>query len=444
MYCESLSEIHPIECSEYSTKDLTSSLSVCEYIHVRGSETFRSHNVIRLMLLGNRGCGKSSFIQFTSGNKNRTSPGNRTVRSKVKGVHRLFDMIEAPGFQTGAGERVWHEIVSHTNQLGGVDVFLLLLNAMEEDATRVYKELEFFERKYVSNKQLFWERSIVVFTHADSRGSTRSEQEKNIQIMLHNFNADMLRQIVINADNRCLYVNSLDHTCQTVQLQLLNNQIDKIQKSYCEEILLQSVVSMNDYTTMTTFGTSLSHHLDHMNNEFAEFQTIIKKKKKKKKLLNLSRIKEITKLRRGSKEIDEEYKNSSRRSSSLKFVINPLKRILTHNRHSPRNFDRAHSEQSVQQTTSSAYGCEVSDHLNRSSTLPDLFTPEKDESIIKENPHAIAAFEHNVDSLILHKNSLPSIQHSIISEQLIFTVVSDGSDSGEEEFYTPPQSGSEL
>ena len=457
MNCESLSETHPIEhsaisqCSGYSMNGLsdTPSLELRRLMHVRGSEAFKSHSVIRLMLLGNSGSGKSSFVQFMSGYKNKISPVSRTARVRVKGVGRLFDMIEAPGFQCGAGEGVWHETVAHSNQCGGVDVFLLILNAMEEDAVGVYRELNNFERKYVSNRQLFWERAVVVFTHADSKGSTQSEREKNIQILLHDFNADKLREIVINVDNRCLYVNSLDHTStyQAVQLQSLYNQINKMQEPYPEDLLLQSVVSMNDYNPMTTFGSSLSHHIDYMNNGFEEFQTIMKKKKKKKKILNMNRIMEITKLRRHSRETDEElsiekYKNTTRRRSSLKFVVNPLKRMLSHNRQGSRDFERTHSDQSVQR---SIHECQVPEKLNRSSTLPNISKLEKDESVIKENLHAIDMYEQNEESQNLHNNIPQFLEHTtVISEQLIFTVISDRSDSDEEAFYTPPQSLSEI
>ena len=423
MNCESLSEIHPCESSKS--------------IHVRESEKFNSHNVIRLMLLGNSGCGKSSFVQFISGNKKKDSPDG----SRVKGDNRLFDMIESPGFQSGAGG-VWHEIVSHSNLLGGVDVFLILLNATEEDATRVYRELNNFERKYVANTHLFWERSVVVFTHADSKGSTLSEQEKNIQILLHNLNADKLRQIVINADNRCLYVNSLDHTpaYQTAQLRSLYNQINRIQ----EDFLLHSVSNMNDHNPMTTFGTNLTLNLDSINNEFDEVQANMKKKKKNK-ILNLSRIKEVTRLRRGSKEMDEKsIKNKPPRKSSIKFVINPLKRILTHNRQGYRDYEKTHSRQSNQHSTSRVHECEVPEKLKGSSTLPDLYNMDKDDIVIKENLQALAAYEQNKKSHNQHSNSPPSLENSTTSKQLIFTVVSDGSDSDWEEFFTPPQSLSEF
>ncbi|KAI6652814.1 hypothetical protein LOD99_4200 [Oopsacas minuta] len=462
MNCNSLSKIPPTQHStclpQYSELNINSlTLNAFEsqnsqlvqhrLIQVRENETFRLRNVVRIMLLGNSGCGKSSFIRFIAGNKINLSTINHTCCVKVQSVNRLYDMIEAPGFQSATTEDDWRDLVSHVNKCGGVDVFLIVLHASEEYAIKVYKELNSFERKYVEDQQLFWERAVIVFTNADS-SSTIKEQEKNIQILLHDLSVDKLRHIVINAENRCLYVDSLNTNpaYQTIQLQALYYQIIKIQEPYPEDVLLQSLpCSMSDTNPMTTFGESLSQFIEDMNCEFDEIQFATKKKKKSRKMkniLNFDRIKQITKSRRCSVDSQNEeeisinkYKSKSKRKSSLKFVKNPLKRILTHTPSNSPEYGRVHSDQSLQPTVSGDLEYELTNALDRSLTLPDLQTLDRDDDIIKENAYAIELYEQNQDV---------NIQDRPNSDDLLLPIVCNNISNSEEEFYTPPQSPSEL
>ena len=409
-------------------------------LNVRGNETFRLGNVVRVLLLGNSGCGKSSFIRFMSRNRINLSGTAPTSCVKVQTVNHLFDMVEAPGFQSATTEADWNGLVSRVNACGGVDIFLILLHPSEEYAVTVFKELNIFERKYVDNQQLFWDRAVVAFTNIDTMKSSRMDHEKNIQILLHDLNVDKLREIVIYAENRCIYVDCLnvDSVYQTIQLQALYNQIIKIQEPYPEDILLQSLPSMNDTNPMTTFGDSISHFIEDMNCELDGMQFVHKKKKRMKIVRNLDRLKHMARSRKNS--VDTHHaeemsvdgnKTKSRRKSSLGFVMNPLKRIIKQHQSSAPEYVRINSDRSIHPAALGDLECEVTDTLNRSLSLPCLASPESEkDKFVKENLYAIQIYQQNKGS-------------KLITENVVVPTNSDGS-NGEEKFYTPAQSPSEL
>lgn len=453
------SENLPIENSNYLPKyqelDINGLATNIEFepqntefplLHVRGNETFRLRNVIRILLLGNSGCGKSSFMRFMSRSRIKLPETSQRSSVKVQTVNRLFDMVEAPGFQSATTEADWNDLVSRVNACGGVDIFLILLHPSEEYAIKVFRELNFFERKYVDDQQLFWDRAVVAFTNIDSMKNSRMEHEKNIQILLHDLNVDKLREIVINAENRCLYVDCLniDSVYQTIQLQALYNQIIKIQEPYPEDILLRSLTSnMNDTNPMSTFGDSISHLIEDMSCELDGMQFVQKKKKKMKIVRNLDRLKNIAKSRRSS--LDTQHvedvnidgiKINSKKRSSLSLVMTPLKRILKQHRSSSPECVRINSDQSIHSAASRELECQVTDALNRSLSLPGFpRVDSENDSIVKANPYAIQIF--------YQQNEESQSKPNALSEDIVIPTNSDDS-NGEELFYTPVQSPSKL
>ena len=409
---------------------------------VRSSETFRLRNVVRILLLGNSGCGKSSFMRFMS--RNRINLSGTDSSEKVQTVNRLFDMVEAPGFQSATTEADWNDLVSRVNACGGIDLFLILLHPSEEYAVMVFRELNIFERKYVGNQQLFWDRSVIAFTNIDAMKNSRMEHEKNIQILLHDLNVDKLREIVINAENRCLYVDCLniDSAYQTLQLQALYNQVIKIQEPYPEDILLRSLPCMNNSNPMTTFGDSINHFIEDMNSELDGMQFVHKQKKRKKIVRNLDRLKHMAKSRRNSvatQHVEEMnvdgIKSKSRKKSSLSFVMNPLKRILKQHQSSAPEYVRINSDQSSHSAAFRETECEVTDTINRSFSVPGIPSPESEnDNIVRENPYAIHIYKQNEEY---------QLKSNALSEDVEIPLNPDGTNL-EERFYTPAQSPSEL
>ena len=422
-------------------------------IHIRGIETIASRNFIRIMLLGNSGCGKSSLIRFITENKGNYPSTNQTTNNRdgVGFENHMFELIETPGFQSLVPDSTWQELVDRVNICGGIDIFLLVINAAEKTDMVGYLALSQFERKHIEDRLLFWDRVVVVFTHADYMGATPSEQEKNVQLELHEFDADKLRQVVINAENRCLYVNSLNTelSYQDLQLRALYDQINRIQEPFPDKY---SFDSLDDYDPMDPYGRYLSNCNGGINGVLDEIQ----KKKKKKKFLKLSSIKKIAKRRRISKETNTEEdasitsKNRGRRRSSnaVKLLINPLKRLLASTPSKAIDYDRVNSENRTHVKSSDPPICTEDIQMNRSSSLPDVLDrKDRNSSMVRKNPYAIEIYEQQ-KLIVASPNESPllDVKKKHQKKEFIFTAqTSGGSDTEEsDQFFTPPQSPSEM
>ena len=71
------------------------------------------------------------------------------------------------GFEVAQLGKHWNKLIATINRQGGVGIFLLLIKSNERVTAQFIDELEEFSELFFDDKQMFWGRTIVIFTAID-------------------------------------------------------------------------------------------------------------------------------------------------------------------------------------------------------------------------------------------------------------------------------------
>ena len=179
---------------------------------------------VNLLLIGKSGSGQTSFISYLT--KNDQLQGAATMFAQnFQGV--TFDLLinggnnsarihESPGMCSGFEipqlEEHWNNLIAIVNEQGGVSIFLLLIKSNERVTSQFIDEIEEFSELYFDDKEIFWKRTVVVFTSIDELTdcNTLKDRVRKVQKQVNMRGLEKLKRVIGLTGKECLYVSCFD------------------------------------------------------------------------------------------------------------------------------------------------------------------------------------------------------------------------------------------
>ena len=190
-------------------------------IHIALSNNNRRVN---LLLIGKSGSGQTSFISYLT--KNDQLQGAATMFAQnfqgltfdllINGGNNSARIHESPGMCSGFElpqlEEHWNNLIEIVNEQGGISIFLLLIKSNERVTSQFIDELEEFSELYFDDKEIFWKRTVVVFTAIDELTdcNTLKERAKKIQKQVNMRGLEKLKRVIDLTGKEYLYVSCFD------------------------------------------------------------------------------------------------------------------------------------------------------------------------------------------------------------------------------------------
>ena len=201
---------------------------------------------VNFMLIGKSGSGQTSLISYLT-NNDKLQGADTMFAQKFQGV--TFDLIinggnatvrvhESPGmcsgFEVPQLEEHWNNLIETVNQQGGVSLFLLLIKSNERVTAQFIDELEEFSELYFDNKEMFWKRTVVIFTAIDelTNCNTFKYRVEKIKSQVNMRGLEKLKRVIDQTEKECLYVNCFDEGDKQRIVNDLTNMIVSILPDY--------------------------------------------------------------------------------------------------------------------------------------------------------------------------------------------------------------------
>ena len=240
---------------------------------------------VNILLIGKSGCGQTSFISYLT-RDHELEGGDTMFAQRFKGV--TFDLQiqggnanvrvhESPGMCSGfdvpqLGEH-WNKLIATVNGQGGVSIFLLLIKSNERVTAQFIDELEEFSQLYFGDKQMFWERTVVIFTAIDQLTECDTFQDRvdKVAKQVNMRGLEKLKRVIDLTGKHCLYVNCFDKSDKQRIINDLTNMIVSMlpdSLAHTKEIDdLEPVNKTNENIEFTPIVVTKPHHIMQYGND---------------------------------------------------------------------------------------------------------------------------------------------------------------------------------
>ena len=274
-------ETNDESCLDEFTTDL-SKIELNSKIHI----AMNNNNArVNLLLIGKSGCGQTSFISYLT--RDHELEGDDTMFAQrfngvtfdlqIQGGNANVRVHESPGMCSGfdvpqLGEH-WNKLIATVNGQGGVSIFLLLIKSNERVTAQFIDEIEEFSQLYFGDKQMFWERTVVIFTAIDQLTECNTFQDRvdKIAEQVNMRGLEKLKRVIDLTGKHCLYVSCFDEGDKQRIVNDLTNMIVSMLPyclAYSEEINdLEPVNKTNENIKFTPIVVTKPHHIMHYGND---------------------------------------------------------------------------------------------------------------------------------------------------------------------------------
>ena len=223
-----------IEPSEDAHTTDISKIELNSKIHIAMNN---NNGRVNLLLIGKSGCGQTSFISYLT--RDHELEGDDTMFAQrfngvtfdlqIQGGNANVRVHESPGMCSGfdvpqLGEH-WNKLIATMNGQSGVSIFLLLIKSNERVTAQFIDELEEFSQLYFGDKQMFWERTVVIFTAIDQLTECDTFQDRVDKVSKQVNKLEKLKRVIDLTGKHCLYVSCFDEADKQRIVNDLTNMI---------------------------------------------------------------------------------------------------------------------------------------------------------------------------------------------------------------------------
>ena len=271
-----------IEPSEDANTTDLSKIELNSKIHI----ALNNNNArVNLLLIGKSGCGQTSFISYLT--RDQELEGDDTMFAQrfngvtfdlqIQGGNANVTVHESPGMCSGfdvpqLGEH-WNKLIATVNGQGGVSIFLLLIKSNERVTTQFIDELEEFSQLYFDDKQMFWERTVVIFTAIDQLTECDTFQDRvdKVAKQVNMRGLEKLKRVIDLTGTQYLYVSCFDEGDKQRIINDLTNMIASMltdSLAHTKEIdNLEPVCKTEENIKFTPFVATKPHHIMQYGND---------------------------------------------------------------------------------------------------------------------------------------------------------------------------------